>query len=129
MEVTLKMLNHLGACSGAIELVTPILPLTLYSDVDRNIEPAITLINHYTLKFTRPSCRCSGCKNQKYYRNLMDDLSWFLRQISSLQHANMNVIWDSLLSSTRNKDIDPLVVAQVLTWIAYGRSEESRLRR
>lgn len=115
MKITVRMLEHFFACKSAKDSLHDILPITVYKNVELNNSAAIKLINLYTLE----------TDFEGFYRSLIEDLMWLLRRLSnyatlfSKQHHNIPVIYELADSvSTRTHDLDPLVISQILSWIA-----------
>ncbi len=119
MKITKGLLSRLPACESAMDLIceSEILPVVLHKDPEKNNDIAIKLINIYT--FSDISIENVAWISFPYPRSLMRDLDWLLFKLS---RSPRNSLFQSsnmiLLDFGENCDLDPLVIAQVLSWIA-----------
>lgn len=112
MKITHTLLRKFNACDEGFALVKLLLPMTFDKDVENNIDTAIRLIETYDLHSQRGGMRW-----------LFDDLEWLLRvltlhKMGVTQLGNMSVMKVEAYSQISNNTLDPLTVAQIMSWIA-----------
>jgi hypothetical protein len=123
MKLTTNLLKKLDACSDAIQYTKALLPIWVNTDVDKNIDVAIKIIDYYTLKKVKLGCRCAACRRKKpISRTLIVDLRWLVVKISDSYRSNSSKqsrnIYEFDFTSWNNEKMDPLVIAQMLSWAA-----------
>lgn len=117
MKITARVLKYFNACDSAMQLLRNLLPAMIYKKAEMNNSLAGKLINVYTFE----------TDDDGFYRSLVRDLDWLLYRTSTdslygeRQCDNMWILKglpSGGIFSRNNCELDPLVISQVLVWIA-----------
>ena len=119
MKVTKELLELIDACSSARYYVEDLLPVKLYLDVEKNIPTAIRIINYYSIgRNSNSRCKCNNCRSSMQ-RSLTQDLYWMLLSNNrTKQYKNERTLNETSYNMRcANDRLDPLMIAQILSWI------------
>lgn len=122
LKITAKLLEDMNACERARKLVAPLLPVTIYTDPEKNIDIAAKLISLYD---NTSMCNLKSCFRCR--RWLPGDLRWMVgqravRRLTDADYINDHVtLTDFDYTTTTFRPLQILEITQMLSMIAESK--------
>lgn len=111
MQITVKLLYRRRACKRSVGFIAPMLPITLYSTIEMNLETANKLVAYYK---ESPLCTCREClrvsTENRFRIHLLTDLMWFLHDVITDKSELTRIEYE-----TTEKPLSGYVLAKVMT--------------